>query len=509
MSNLAHDLLRSRGLRGALACAVLAGCLPAPSDNPVRNECDDSSDCNQGAGEICDVGVCWGDPPAGAFAAILVPPTELQGDLVMTGLAALTLERDGGVHDGGGGSLTFDQGVAMTGRVTMPCPQNLPTCSLRQPLPGQIRWSRPSGFPGGPRLTGSATVASDGTYQLIVTRPRVDAPVTMTVAFTPSQIPFGQYLPSPAMLIAPHQVEVVVTATDVDARTDKIAYDLALDPANLRTVSGRITRPSTAPVEGWQLQAEVVVETGAGARQLVSSLAVTDSEGYFTLRVASDYPVVDVVCSPPSSGGPIGESRPSVRARDVVIADLVGPMREMVVPQLGAPVAVGFDVTGTDGSGGEIAVDGATVVVRLDQALGNGLQLELAAQATTTGGHASLLLFPVMNGTPLQYTVDVLPGPGELDPRLQRPARPLVQRGLRERRSRSLRHVHDRRRADRDRAAAAAVAGRAGARCRRPGGVGRGGGGDPVDRDPVRAVDQRGAAGAQPREHPGRDQRQR
>jgi len=402
--------MTGRMIFAGMLCGALggAGCLPAPDSTPEVVECETTSDCNTGAGEICDVGVCWGNPPAGDFSAILVPPPGLAPDGVMTGVPGLVLGADGWIHDGLGGSLALDPGVVLTGRVTIPCPASVPTCEGRLPLAGTIKWSRPSGIEGGPKLTGSAMVAADGTYQLAVTAPRGDVEVTMTLAFAPAQTAIATGLPSPAMLMAPYTAELTIDADDIDERIGKVTHDLALDPAALRRVLGHMSRPSTAPLAGWQLQAEVVLEGTAGARQRVSTLAITDANGDFELLIAPGFEVADVVCSPPTSATPVGESRPSVRAHDVV---LTGAGYDLMVPQLGAPTPVTFDITGTDSSGGTLGVDGARVMVRLAHVIGNGIELELETQAITTGGFATLPLFPVLDGLPLQYTVDVLPGP--------------------------------------------------------------------------------------------------
>lgn len=386
-----------------VSLALLGACLAVPADE-ARPACEEDRDCGGGS-QVCDLGVCWGDPPAGQYAAVIVPPSGARGDAAPTAIPSLVLDADGWIHDGNGASLGLDPTVAITGRVTIPC-GGLPSCSTRAAMPGQVRWSRAAGFPGGPRLTGTADVGADGTYVLPVPRPRDGNAVALTLAFAPSTAALGEGLPSPAMLHPPFATEVVIREEDIDLVSGKIVRDLALDPAALRTVTGRITRPTTAPSGGWLVKAEVESFGGenAGTRQVVSTLAITDEEGNYTLRIAPEREVVDVVCVPPSTAG----NRPSVRAKDVVVTE---QMRDIGIPQLGVPEEVRFAVTGTDGSGGTFDVDGATVTVRLDLPLGGGLHLQLETSDTTERGFARLELFPVLNGAPLPYTVDVLPGP--------------------------------------------------------------------------------------------------
>ena len=57
---------------GAVGPLMMAACIaaPGPDDRPA---CTSVADCNGVAGEVCDEGVCWGDPPIGSFAAVLSP----------------------------------------------------------------------------------------------------------------------------------------------------------------------------------------------------------------------------------------------------------------------------------------------------------------------------------------------------------------------------------------------------------------------------------------------------
>jgi hypothetical protein len=87
-------------------------------------------------------------------------------------------------------------------------------------------------------------------------------------------------------------------------------------------------------------------------------------------------------------------------------------LADIAIPLLGQPRLARVEVRGVDGAGAGVAVDGATVVVRLDQPLPGGLELTVEARATTVAGQASLPLFPLLVGVPLRYRVDVLPAPG-------------------------------------------------------------------------------------------------
>ena len=65
--------------RAVLLLTLLAGCLDVPSGPDV--ECSTTSDCDSASGEICDEGVCWGNPPQGMYAVVISPPSSRK-DLV-------------------------------------------------------------------------------------------------------------------------------------------------------------------------------------------------------------------------------------------------------------------------------------------------------------------------------------------------------------------------------------------------------------------------------------------
>ena len=109
--------------RAALAAAVAAAAVVVPAciSNDVSSGglppmCKDSSDCDQAHGEICDEGVCWGDPPEGVgFAAVLVPPPD-RTDLPVATVPALAISPDGTI-----GGLAFPAPVNIHGRVLLAC----------------------------------------------------------------------------------------------------------------------------------------------------------------------------------------------------------------------------------------------------------------------------------------------------------------------------------------------------------------------------------------------------
>lgn len=134
-----------------LVAIAVTGCISAePGDQGLPPMCSESSDCDQGSGEICDEGVCWGGPPDVQFAAVLVPPLG-RGDLPVAVLPRLVIAADGSI-----GGLDFPESVAIHGRVLLACPDlaegDVPgyACGDAESVAAQIVIERGPGFEGGP-----------------------------------------------------------------------------------------------------------------------------------------------------------------------------------------------------------------------------------------------------------------------------------------------------------------------------------------------------------------------
>jgi hypothetical protein len=130
----------------ACVLAVLGGgCLSAEFvDSPSM--CSIDADCE--GSEICDEGVCWGDPPAGGnFAALLMPPSD-RPDLAPTELGTLSISADGFIS-----GLEFGPTIQLHGRIVLGCGDGVEpgeNCGPEALVPGQVIVERLSSFPGGP-----------------------------------------------------------------------------------------------------------------------------------------------------------------------------------------------------------------------------------------------------------------------------------------------------------------------------------------------------------------------
>ncbi len=382
-----------------VALGLVPACLQVV-DDPVRIECAMSSDCNVGAGEVCDEGVCWGDPPAGMFAAVLGPPTSSQPVAAATEIPLLGFAPDGWFSDVRTGVLTLASTVRVSGRVRAACPPALASCSGFLTLGAQVRWSRPSALPGAARVTVPVASTGDG-FELFLPRP--DAPTTYTVAIVPSTDPLGPGLPAPAQFFPPQRFQVTINPADAEVG---VTRDFELG-ATTRTINGRIARAGVQ-VAGWRVRAEVADGEVLGAFVLASNITPTTATGEFVLTLPEGPTVVDIVVEPPLPANRSDAALPSLRIRDHVVSSSLAPID---LPTIDRVVSVPVVVVGTTSNGDPVDVAAAIVSARLDQELSPGVFLRYEATTTTTRGVGSLPLYLGSGVLPLRYKLDVLPGP--------------------------------------------------------------------------------------------------
>src|SRR5690606_19155586 len=124
----------SAALAGLSACIIGTG----PEDRAVM--CESTADCS--GPEVCDLGVCWGDPPdTSSFAAVLIPPAG-RPELAPTELTNISISPEGRIA-----GLEFGATVQLRGRITIACGENqTEACGDSALVPAQITVERAASF---------------------------------------------------------------------------------------------------------------------------------------------------------------------------------------------------------------------------------------------------------------------------------------------------------------------------------------------------------------------------
>lgn len=386
------------------ACAGLfwlasSACLAAPDESQPLFEpmCASSADCE--SGETCDIGICWGNPPPRAFAAMLFPPVEGRPDLAPTEIVQLSIDSAGNVED-----LVFAESALVSGRVVLDCGMTpSPGCDPTRSIAARITFSRPSRIPGQPPYTRSVTSVAGreaGESSFSVALPLAE--VEYQVAVLPTGTAEGEGDPP---TLAPPSHRVLLADRDMN-----VEWRLGA-PETHKVISGRVVDLLELGIPKMRVFA---VESGAMASpdERISSIMTTGEDGGFSLRLplAREQPF-DLVAVPAEDGHTpalrvFGRSapttEPTAESTDIGL---------MVMPGYGQAVSYTVPVRGIDGNGDEVPIGGATV--RVTTLLGGATE-DTVATFSTLGytderGNATLQLLPPGNMQNRTYLADIEP----------------------------------------------------------------------------------------------------
>lgn len=395
----------------ALAPLFAIACLePLPDEPGFPVMCEVTADC-AGAGQVCDEGVCWGDPPEGAqFAALLVPP-DGRDDLVRTDIGELLIAADGWFGD-----LGFADSIVVSGRISLSCDEDAdPTlCDDTTSIAAQVRVQRPSSIPGGPAYNRNVDAIA-GTY--------------------PGELAFTVRLPRLAASSQPYEVTVVPQSTgksdegfdpvelappvrfELDGSTDHTQVDWVLgQPEDHKIVIGRVIDAADRGIAGMQVFAR---GRWADGDELArgSSVSRTDDNGLFALRIPIDMlDFYDLVVLPAP-----GMAAPTLTSSSLFIPDpdvIESPDRTVFVsdlrmPSYPAPGQFVLPVVGTDPNGtgiGEVVAGAAVELATVLYDDGMVTATYVASGTTDTSGEVELTLIPA--GTEnREYLARVTPPP--------------------------------------------------------------------------------------------------
>lgn len=380
-----------RKLLGALCLSVVAttGCLSVP-EGPIP-ECTRTAECDSTNGEICEEGVCWGNPPKGAFAAVISPPGD-QPNLVAKELTQLVMSEQGWLS-----GLQLERPVSVSGRIEAVC---TPPTVCDRGVTASVTITRDSHFAGGP---GFKTVVStepglDGaSFEVNLPRTRDgDADYIMTIVPDGRGDQPGSGI-TPAQLVPPMRTELGVPAD--------MSKMFMLGGVNLPVVDGTLVASAGGGLAQYRVVALGRWKAGSPLTE-VSTVDYTEADGKFRL-VLSDQLEGDVEIV----AKPWGPAAPTLR-RGGVSSDAPSMIVLQQPAQLGAVQRVTVPVKGKD-SGGEIGpIRGARVRVTAEASSaampGATLATFVAEGTTNDAGTVSL---DVLDGAAFssRYKLEIVP----------------------------------------------------------------------------------------------------
>jgi hypothetical protein len=342
-----------------LAAVALAGCLPSSESDEFVPMCHTTADC--AAGKTCDEGICWGNPPDGQFAAVLVPPSEGWPDLATTEIPALSIAADGWIEN-----LGFAETATIAGRVVLACGADV-VCEISPDvsIDAQVTFSRPSSIAGRPDYTRTVTSVAGMTGDdpsFTVALPLSDVPYQVLVVpgGSGSSTPAGV---QPSELAPPLRTELEVSSGQSMDRSVEWAVG---DPLLHKLVTGQVTDVANRGMAGMQVVAQARPMTSTGRS---SSVATTDAEGAFSLRIplGLESSRFDLVVTPVEPG-----AAPTLVVSEVEIPDPVSgepfqlPQQLLQMPSVPATASFTIPVRGRTSTGDEVPVRGAAVRMSLD-----------------------------------------------------------------------------------------------------------------------------------------------
>lgn len=374
---------------------ALGGCLSVPEgEEPM---CKVTEDCDHANGEVCESGICYGNPPAGPFAAIVTPPADRR-DLVAGEHPVLPITQDGWL-----GTIQLPESVMFTGQLRARCEAPL-VCDGSLPVGATITVERPAQFAGGPTIRSSVTIEpGDGSFQLVVPRTgETDRGFSVTV------VPSGRdngpsENPTTAQILPPLRTEISVTET----LTGQV---IELGGANLKSVSGYLKTPTGGGLAGYR-----VVAMGRwdplSAPQEVSTVYYTGTDGKFMVVLSAGLVDTIAIKAEPHAENPA--RLPTLHLPGLSTVTSSSNIEITMPTNLGTATPTTVSVTTIGGSGGSEPVRGARVVVksRIDPVIGSAYATYEDEATSDDNGIATLEL---LNGDMVQknYRISVVPPAG-------------------------------------------------------------------------------------------------
>jgi hypothetical protein len=331
-------------LAAALA-AALGGCISAPEG--VAPMCHSDNDCDRSHGEVCEEGVCWGDPPPVAYGALVSPPSSRQ-DLVAREIPQLVIPDFGWVGD-----LALEAPVLMSGKFVAFCPPPLLACDPT-PLAGTVTVSRSPQFHGGPGVKTTVNVATGGSFAIPVRRTQPgDDLYTVTIVPDATRLVTGR---SAAEIVPPRRMQIAV-------RDNLATQAFELGGAALPTISGTLRDSSGAGIANYRISAFGRWDPTEPAAE-VSTVDYTDASGAYSVTLSDALVGTVELVARPVSATSTGAPPTAAVVHAGGLGATTSSTRDIAIPNLGNPGTQPLQIQGLDDSSGMVTpVSGAQVSI--------------------------------------------------------------------------------------------------------------------------------------------------
>jgi hypothetical protein len=343
----------------ALLALAAAACLEVKSEDPP--ECKTTADC--GTGEICEERVCWGNPPMGPFAALVSPPGERSGDLVLREVLTLPITGDGWLDD-----IHLDNAVTFKGSLETLCEPPL-VCDSRA-LGAKIFFTRKPAFRGGPGFRKVVTVEPGGAFDVVVpAAPEGEPKYTVTVVPDGRDAVAGSTL---AQLVPPLRSELSIPSS--------ISGNLlVLGGVSLPRVSGKVLGNTSDPIANYRVVAMGRWDPSEPLTE-VSTVDFTGSTGEYDIVLSKDIVgTVRIVARPLGA-----QLRPEIHLTGVPgDRDSLGKNLVLPAPGPGTERPVEIAVEHQEAGGAITRVSGARVTISGITPVVSSLSSRLTVDGTT------------------------------------------------------------------------------------------------------------------------------
>lgn len=378
----------STGVLSMVLASAASACLSVP-EGP-QPECTLTSDCDAVNGEVCEEGVCWGNPPEGMFAAVISPPSE-RSDLVAKELTQLVISEQGWLS-----GLQLERPVTVSGRITAVC--TAPAVCDRG-ISATITITRDSHFHGGPgfkAVVSTETGGLDGaSFEVNLPKSRDgDAAYIMTI------VPDGRG-DQPGMGTAPAQL-VPPMRFELDAPAD-LTRMITLGGLDLPVIDGTLVTAGGSGLAQHRVVAMGHWELGSPLTE-VSTVDYTDADGKFRLVLSRNLVGdVEIVARP------WGVAAPTLRLAGIPATTSAQPTLQQPAG-LGSQVGVTIPVRGKVGGGAVEPVRGARVKVTSTIGGDNNTTLSTFSAEGTTDDSGNVVL-DVLDGPAFRndYKLEIVP----------------------------------------------------------------------------------------------------